>query len=187
MNTDQLGDHALDHLKSDPKLAKWLKGQNVANLIAKGSGVHTVHVGYEFGLLNHVVPCTDRSKVIWLRRGERENVSPHIVASPVPTDLVTYIVSNDQILTLWAGPVAPKEPNDPSLVLGEFVESDKFWRNHAFCLDKAPATEQSSTHERKHECTNDRFGYGNNDLSSRPSIVWEVLGMKEFIKETIVY
>lgn len=141
MDITKLGDHAIDHLKTDPMLAKWLKGQDLDRLISHGDGVHTVHVGLEFGLLNHVVPCTDRSKVIWLRRGERENVSPHIVASPVPTDLVTYIVRDRKIVTLWAGPVAPKEPNDPNLVLGEFVESDKFWRNHAFCLDKEPATE----------------------------------------------
>lgn len=141
MNTDLLGEHAIDHLKTDTRLAKWLKGQNVAYLTTKGDGVHTVHVGYEYGLLNHVVPCTDRSKVVWLKRGPRENLSPHVVAPPVPTDQVTIIVADSKIVTLWAGPVAPKEPNDPSLVLGEFVESDKFWRNHAFCLDKAPATE----------------------------------------------
>lgn len=141
MNTDLLGEHAIDHLKTDTRLAKWFKGQNVANLIAKSDGVHTVHVGYEYGLLSHVVPCADRTSVVWLRRGPRENPSPHVVADPVPTDQVTIIVADGKIVTLWAGPVAPREPNDPNLVLGEFVESERFWKIHAFCLDLEPTTE----------------------------------------------
>ena len=141
MDTTYLGDHAIDHLKSDSRLAKWLKGQSIDALVHRGDGVHAVHVGYEFGLLNHVVPCTDRSKVVWLKRGPRENLSPHVVADPVPTDQVTIIVADGKIVTLWAGPAAPKEPNDPSLVLGEFVESERFWRIHAFCLDNEPTNE----------------------------------------------
>ena len=123
----------MDHLLGDEALYSWFFDIGYWDHIRHlPDGVQTIDIGDSLPLWNFVVPCLNRSSVRWLRRGARENLSPFVDADPIPTREVTVVISDGVLITLWSGPVSPKEPTDPNIEDHELIESLQFWSTHAF-------------------------------------------------------
>lgn len=123
----------MNHLLGDGPLYSWFFDVGYWDHIRHLSdGAQTIDIGNSLPLWNYVVPCLDRSAVKWLRRGPRENLSPFVDADPIPTREVTVVISDGALITLWAGPVSPKEPTDPNIEDHELMDSLQFWSTHAF-------------------------------------------------------
>lgn len=76
-------------------------------------------------------------KVTYERRGDRPNLSRMIDKKSRPTRQVTVIAGPHEgepcvLYTAFGGPLAPKEPGDPSLTEEEQIkEAEEFWKQHA--------------------------------------------------------
>ena len=78
-------------------------------------------------------------------RGERAYTSRVIVAPMRPVRFVTVIMGPHEsepciLYTAFGGPLAPKEPNDPTLTDDKRDESIAFWSEHALVRERT--TEQ---------------------------------------------
>lgn len=76
-------------------------------------------------------------EVFYVRRGERPNLSRMIDKPTRPTRKLTVIAGPTEeepcvLYTAFGGPLAPKEPGDPSLKEGEEMrKATAFWSQHA--------------------------------------------------------
>jgi hypothetical protein len=76
-------------------------------------------------------PPVPEEEVEYAKRGNRPNESRLTSRPPTRSSKVTAIVSGGVLITAFGGPLAPKEPGDPSLKPGEKAESEAFWSQHA--------------------------------------------------------
>lgn len=80
-------------------------------------------------------------RVFYAVRGERPGPSRMIRHAPQKTRCVTVIAgpetgySTNVLYTAFGGPLAPKEPWDPSLDEASLAESKAFWAQHALCAE----------------------------------------------------
>lgn len=96
------------------------------------------------GLYGPIVgdPPVSEDVVTYQRRGDRlyeSRMVPKLAHRQRTTNVVTVIAGpNDGqtcvLYTIFGGPIAPKEVNDPTLKEGEREESVKFWREHALAF-----------------------------------------------------
>ena len=76
-------------------------------------------------------------EVFYTRRGDRPNLSRMVHLPSRPTRQVTVIAGPREglpcaLYTAFGGPLAPKEPGDPSLTEPEEMrKATAFWREHA--------------------------------------------------------
>jgi hypothetical protein len=80
-------------------------------------------------------PITE-AETVYERRGNRAYVSRLCSRAPRLQRKVTVIIGEHDgtahvLYTMFGGPLAPKEPADPTLVEREREESVAFWREHA--------------------------------------------------------
>lgn len=109
--------------------------------------IETVELPAELG----TVPCglygpemgdapVGEGEVVYQRRGARENES-RLVNRPVrPTNMITVIAGPHDgdscvLYTAFGGPLAPKEPGDPTLKPEEREKSEHFWCAHALAAE----------------------------------------------------
>ncbi len=101
----------------------------------EGTGLGLVPCGLH-GPLTGDEPVPEE-EVVYLKRGDRPYPSRTCSRKPKMTSKVAVIAGPHEaelciLYTAFGGPVAPKEPGDPSLEEGEPVrESAEFWAEHA--------------------------------------------------------
>jgi len=81
-------------------------------------------------------PEVTEDQVHYGRRGQREYPSRLIDRTPSVVNTVTVIAGPHDgkdcvVYTIYGGPCAPKEPNDPTLTEDLREESEEFWSVHA--------------------------------------------------------
>jgi len=86
-------------------------------------------------------PIMSSDKLYWEHRGSRPYRSRMINLPPRPTREVTVIAGpfGDEpcvLYTVFGGPLAPKEPDDPTLTDEQRRESEEFWHEHALATPK---------------------------------------------------
>jgi hypothetical protein len=75
------------------------------------------------------------SEVFHATRGKRPNTSRLTRLPSVPSNMMTAIIVKGVLVTLYGGPLAPQEPNDPYLDPKDKPASDDFWSTHALSAE----------------------------------------------------
>jgi len=88
-------------------------------------------------------PPVPEEQVRWASRGDRAWPSRLTSTAPRPTRQVTVIAGPEgdiptALYTAFGGPLAPREPGDPTLEGEALVEAQSFWSEHALSLDAGP-------------------------------------------------
>lgn len=86
-------------------------------------------------------PVTE-DQVKWVERGERKYPSRMVKGVWRPTSQLTVIAGPHEdhsciLYTAYGGPLAPKEPDDPTLKDSEREASEAFWGTHALAWGAA--------------------------------------------------
>lgn len=108
--------------------------------------IETVELPPELG----TVPCAlygptmgdapvDEDRVFYKARGERAYASRLLDAPTRPTNKITVIAGPHDghdciIYTAFGGPLAPKEPDDPTLNESDKPDSRSFWSTHSLAI-----------------------------------------------------
>ena len=144
-------DHAMSEAQRDYALSKIRSGQ--AEVVVGEAGpaffIARVELPAELGK----VPCALRGPIVGdapientydavrvFGGKERPNTSRMTLLPPVDSSILTAIIVGGNLVTLYGGPLAPKEPGDPYLTEGEREESEAFWAEHALsaeCFESA--------------------------------------------------
>lgn len=116
----------------------------------KGLGFHVVEVKVDeplpsalYGPAAGDAPIAE-GDVVRQKRGDRAEPSRMVRRPNRPSNTMTVIGKNTpegtEIYTAYGGPLAPREPWDPSLSPAEKAEATKFWEEHALATgEEAPA------------------------------------------------
>lgn len=118
-----------------------------AAALGAGLVIHTVTLPERFA----PVPCSlvgpatghepvSDDRVRYEPRPPREYPSRLVEHPPVPTREVTIIVGEHEgdpavLFTAFGGPLAPREPGDPTLPEEQRAEAEAFWREHALATE----------------------------------------------------
>ena len=88
-------------------------------------------------------PPVPEERCIYRSRGGRSILSRLVPEPPRPTRKLVVIAGPDGdepcvLYTVYGGPMAPREPDDPSLSPEERAESVEFWAEHALSPFDSP-------------------------------------------------
>lgn len=75
------------------------------------------------------------SEVFQAVRGKRPNTSRMVRRAPLASRVLTAIIVKGTLATIYGGPLAPQEPNDPYLAPENKPASEAFWSEHALSAE----------------------------------------------------
>lgn len=101
------------------------------------------------GPLRGEPPIKEDSEVFYEKRGNRPYTSRMVAWETTPTRQVTIIAGPHEdyscvLYTAYGGPLAPKEPGDPTLKPEEREASERFWSEHALATGVRAENDRSS-------------------------------------------
>ena len=140
-----MDNESLEHMKahSDVDFEHIKEGISKIDNYNGAYGMIGVDLGHTIGYSN-CVETPDRNKVFTLKRAGRAIDTTTVFGiRPIETSIITIGLANDvkvdgknKMFTAFYGPLAPKEPTDPTLSDAEREEAVKFWSKHALTLEK---------------------------------------------------